>query len=243
MSAETATVEALVRSASAYFRPAGRFAWHFARGKLAGDPAFRAILSQGLLRGRRQILDLGCGQGLLAAWLLAAHGAWARDRAWPAAWPAPPQLRSYVGVEISVPEVRRARRAFAAAAGARLEVLHADIRDVDYGTPDAVVILDVLHYLDFPAQERVLTRVRAALPSDGVLLLRVGDADGGLRFAVSKALDRTVALVRRGAWRPLQCRALADWRELLTRQGFSARAQPMSEGTPFVNTLLVAQAA
>jgi len=235
---------ALIAAATAYYRPAGQFAWRFARGKLAGDPAFRAVLAQGLLRERARILDLGCGQGLLAAWLLAARSAYARERdgAWPRTWPAPPTLSSYVGIEINPHEVRRARRAFAADPGTQLRVLHGDIRDVDYGAPDAVVIMDVLHYLDYRAQERVLARVRAALPPDGLLLMRVGNADGGLGFAFSKAFDRTVALVRRGNWRPLQCRPLEDWRELLAGQGFRTQVQPMS-APPFVNTLLVAQSA
>jgi len=33
---------------------------------------FRAMLERGLLLGRGHILDLGCGQGLLASWLRAA---------------------------------------------------------------------------------------------------------------------------------------------------------------------------
>jgi SAM-dependent methyltransferase len=244
VSEESALLASLIGAASAYYRPAGQFAWRFARGKLAGDPAFRALLAQGLLMGRSRLLDLGCGQGLLAAWLLAARSAYVREggRPWPAAWPAPPQLSSYTGVEISPQEVRRARRAFAADAGLRLEVLHGDIRVVDYGAPDAVVIMDVLHYLDYAAQERVLARVRAALPPDGLLLLRVGNTDAGLSHAFSKAFDRTVAFLRRGAWQPLRCRHLEDWRELLAGHGFRTRAQPMS-GKPFGNTLLVAQAA
>ena len=236
---------ALIAGSSAYYRPAGQFAWRFARGKLAGDPAFRAILTQGLLGERTRLLDLGCGQGLLAAWLLAARSAFVRGtpRPWPAAWPAPPQLKSYVGVEINPHEVRRARRAFAADSGVDFKVLHGDIRDVDYGAPDAVVILDVLHDLDYRSQERVLARVRAALSPEGLLLMRVGNADGGLGFAFSKAFDRTVAFMRRGAWRPLTTRRLEDWRSLLIGAGFCAHAQPMSAGTPFVNTLLVARAA
>jgi SAM-dependent methyltransferase len=245
VSSEAAALAALAATASAYYRPAGQFAWRFARGKLAGDPAFRAILAQGLLQGRTRLLDLGCGQGLLAAWLLAARSAFVRDtpHGWPAAWPEPPQLKSYVGVEINPHEVRRARRAFAADAGLDFKVLHGDIRDVDYGAPQAVVIMDVLHYLDYGAQERVLARVRAALSPDGLLLMRVGNADGGLGFAFSKAFDRTVAFMRRGAWRPLTTRRLDDWRSVLAGAGFRAREQPMSAGTPFVNTLLVATSA
>lgn len=233
----------LVKTASAYYRRAGRFAWHFSRGKLRADPAFRVILEQGLLAGRARVLDLGAGQGLLAAWLLAAHTCQTSDapEAWPRGWPAPPQLDAYVGIEINAQEVRRARRAFALDPGARLQIVHGDIRDVDYGTADAVVILDVLHYIDYPSQERILERVRAALSPGGLLLMRIGDAAGGFGFSLSKAVDRTVALVRRGRWTPLRCRPLAEWQALLTQLGFRTRTVPLSAGTPFTNALLLAQ--
>jgi SAM-dependent methyltransferase len=230
----------LLAAASAYYRPAGAFAWRFARGKLAADPVFPALLAQGLLAGRTRILDLGCGQGLLAAWLLAAHAchASAVPGAWPAVWPAPPTLAAYCGVDINAREVARARRAFALDPGARVEIVHGDIRDVDYVAADAVVILDVLHYLDYRAQESVLQRVRRTLAPHGLLLLRVGDAAGGAGFALSRAVDSTVALLRRRRWIRLSCRPLAEWRTLLERCGFSARPLPMSAGTPFVNVLL-----
>ena len=129
---------ALVHAASAYYRSAGRFAWHFARGKLRGDPAFRAILEQGLLERCRRLLDLGAGQGLLAAWLLAARQRYASERrgAWPRGWPAPPQLDSYTGLEINAAEVRRARAAFALDPGVRVQIVHGDICDLDFGSAD-----------------------------------------------------------------------------------------------------------
>jgi len=135
----------------------------------------------------------------------------------------------------------RARRAFAAEPGAGLHIVHGDIADVDYGSADAVVILDVLHFIDYAAQERVLARARAALDRAGLLLLRVGDADAGVRFALSSAVDHTVAVVRRGRWPRLQCRPLRAWEELLARLGFASRSLPMSAGTPFANVLLVAE--
>jgi 2-polyprenyl-3-methyl-5-hydroxy-6-metoxy-1,4-benzoquinol methylase len=64
---------ALLDAASEPYRSVGRFAYYFARGKLRTDPVYRAILEFGLLRGRARVLDLGCGQGLLAAWLRAAE--------------------------------------------------------------------------------------------------------------------------------------------------------------------------
>jgi SAM-dependent methyltransferase len=235
----------LVEAASAYYRGAGRFAWHFARGKLRTDPVFAAILAQGLLGGRSRILDLGCGQGLLAAWLLAAHACHASDRrgVWPRGWPAPPKLHSYAGVEINPHEVARARHAFALDPGALVQIVHGDIRDVDYAAADAVVILDVLHYIDYPAQENVLRRVRAALAPQGALVLRVGDAAGGSAFHFSRLVDQTVVLLRRRRWLQLQCRPLRDWQRLLASCGFRTRALPMSAGTPFANVLLHAEVA
>jgi SAM-dependent methyltransferase len=235
----------LVNSASAYYRAAGHFAWHFARGKLATDPVFAALLARGLLAGRSRILDLGCGQGLLAAWLLAARALHASDEphAWPRAWPAPPPVRHYTGIEINLREVERARCAFALDPGAHIQIVHGDIREVEYESADAIVILDVLHYLDRSGQEHVLRRVREALGPNGLLLLRVGDAAGGVRFAFSKAVDQTIALVRRRRWIPLECRPLRAWERLLAACGFRSHALPMSAGTPFVNVLLRAELA
>jgi len=235
----------LREAASAYYRSAGRFAWHFARGKLRGDPAYRLILEQGLLAGCSRLLDLGAGQGLLAAWLLAARSCHALGRAgaWPQRWPAPPLLESYTGIEINPKEVHRARQAFAPAAAALVRMLHADILDADYGSPDGIVMLDVLHYNDFHAQEQILGRARAALSPGGALLVRIGDAAGGQAFTLSKALDQGVALLRRRRWLPLHCRTLGNWQALLAELGFSTRTVAVSRGTAFTNTLLIGKAA
>jgi cyclopropane fatty-acyl-phospholipid synthase-like methyltransferase len=174
---------------------------------------------------------------------LAAHAWHASERggAWPHGWPAPPQLHSYSGIEINEREVARARHAFALDPGAAVQIVHGDIRDVDYAPADAVVILDVLHYIDYRAQQQVLERVRAALAPQGVLLLRVGDAAGGSAFHFSRAVDQTVVLLRRRRWLQLKCRPLRDWQQLLASCGFRVRTLPMSAGTPFANALLHAE--
>jgi SAM-dependent methyltransferase len=219
------------------YRPAGRFAYHFARGKLRGDPVFRAILELGLLRGYPRILDLGCGQGLLAAWLRAAAHCYERGT-WPRAWPPAPRPESMRGIELRAREVDRARRAL----GPGYEVVQADIRSAVFGSADAVVILDVLHYLPAPSQREVLQRVRAALPRGGLLLLRVGDADAGLRFHFAQWVDKAVMLAHGHGRVDLHCRSIAQWRALLGECGFDTRAEPMSHGTPFANVLLIALA-
>jgi SAM-dependent methyltransferase len=227
-------IASLVDAASEPYRAMGRFAWHLARGKLAGDPAFAAILRRGLLENCARILDLGCGQGLLASWLLAAQAA-RRAGSWPPEWPPPPVHLELFGVEIDPRQVARAR----AALGERARIVQGDIRHVDYGSVDAIVILDVLHYTDHASQEAVLERARAALRSRGLLLLRVGDAEGGVGFALSKLVDRIVVLARRHRWPRLACRPAREWRSLLTGLGFLTEALPMSRGTPFANVLFI----
>jgi SAM-dependent methyltransferase len=227
-------VAALIAAASAPYRSAGRFAWHFARGKLQGDPAFAAILAHGLLSDGKRILDLGCGQGLLASWLLTAHAAY-RDGRWPHGWPRPPAPEQLTGVDFAAREVAWARTAL----GERARIVLEDIRRANYVSADAIVILDVLHFMDFAAQEAVLARARAALSPGGVLLLRVGDAEGGAGFALSKLIDRVVALLRYQRLPRLHCRPAREWRSLLGQLGFLTEALPMSQGTPFANVLLV----
>jgi SAM-dependent methyltransferase len=228
---------ALLERACTPYRRAGRFAYHFARGKLGGDPVFRALLELGLLRGCRRILDLGCGQGLLAAWLHAAAHCCELGM-WPAGWPPAPRPDCIRGVEMAAREVARAR----AALGADCEVMHADICSTAFGHADAVIVLDVLHYLPVPLQCEVLRRVHAALPRGGVLLLRVGDAAAGLRFRFTFLVDRLVLLARGRGLARLHCHGVAEWRALLRECGFDSRAEPMSDGTPFANVLLVARA-
>ena len=226
----------LVDTAAQRYRTAGRVAYFFAHGKLRGDPMFTALLANGLIAERVRILDLGCGQGLLAAWLAAAAECH-RARKWCASWPPPPAAWSFRGIELMPRDVARANRAL----GVTASVEQGDIRATAFGTADLVVILDVLHYLDRASQEAVLSRVRTALSPAGVLLLRIGDASGGLRFQISNWVDRIVLLLRSKGWGQLHCRSLQEWISLLDRVGFVTNTIPMSANTPFSNVLLAAR--
>jgi SAM-dependent methyltransferase len=226
---------ALARDAAARYQPAGRFARHFAYGKLTGDPAFAHILSGGLVPAHARVLDLGCGQGVLAALLLAARAARSRG-AWPERWPQPADPARLTGVDLVERDVERARRACPDG-----RFVAGDIRTTGFGPTDAVVILDVLHYIDYAAQAEVLRRVRDALGAGGVLLLRVGDESPSLRFRITVAVDRLVMWLRGHRFDRLYCKPLAAWTAELEALGFSVVAAPMSAGTPFANVLLVAR--
>lgn len=237
-----ALFRALLDAASAAYRPAGPFAYHFARGKLGGDPLFRLLLQRGMVPATARVVDLGCGQGLLASWLLAARRLHEGGR-WAAEWPAPPKLLRLRGIDRNPRDVARARRALAGDA-AIVEIRHGDIATLeaaDFGAVDVVTILDVLHYLDFAAQESVLRKVRVALPAGGRLLARVGDSDAGLPHRLSTAVDLAVAFARGHRLPRLYCRSSQSWIALLERLGFSVQDEPMGRGKSFANVMLVAQ--
>lgn len=228
----------IAHTAASMYRSSGRFAYHFAKGKLSGDPVFPGILLRGLIPDRARILDLGCGQALLAAWLLAAQE-YRQSKAWHATWPEPPREWTYHGIELMPRAVARAHQALYSRA--RIEL--GDIRSASLSEADVIIILDVLHYIDMASQESFLERVRVALSPTGTLILRIGDAAAGMPFCISNWVDRTVLLMRGHAWVRLNGRCLGDWMDLLKRLGLNVTAIPMSENTPFANVLLVARAA
>ena len=233
--AATTAWHALVESASAPYQRAGRFAWHFARGKLRRDPVFSHFIERGLIAPHSRVLDIGCGQALLASLVRAAAGVASQGR-WPSQWAEAPIDVRVAGIEILSRDVARAR----AALGDSAELVCADMRTADFAAADTVVLLDVLHYLGMADQDAVLARARAALPYGGRLVLRVGDASSRGRFAASRWVDRLVTLARgQGFGRPVG-RTLAAWQQRLRELGFSVASEPMRKGTPFANVLIVA---
>jgi SAM-dependent methyltransferase len=230
---EDAAFESIVAAAGRAYAPAGRAALHFARGKLRHDPVFRAILARGLVPDGARLVDLGCGQGVLIAFLLAARTCFEAGE-WPQGWPAPSRLASARGVDLR----RRAIAAARTAVGNQAEFEVGDLRVAAVPACDAIAILDVLHYMPHADQARVLARCRQALAPDGVLLLRIGDADAGLRATITRLADQAITLLR-GGWPRLYTRGLASWIAAVEHAGFRVEAAPMSAGTPFANVLLV----
>lgn len=230
--------QALHAAACQPYRQAGRWAWHWARGKLGRDPVFRGMLERGDLLPEARVVDIGCGQGLMAS-LLQACAAMQAAGQWPAGWPRPASASSYTGIELMPKDVARAQRALA---GLPLQpqFICADMCEAHVPPCDVVVILDVLHYVDHAAQLGVLQKVRQALAPQGRLLLRVGDAAHQRGFAVSQWVDRVVTLARGHRVPPTWGRTLQAWTSLLQDLGFVVRSIPQSQGTPFANVLLAA---
>jgi len=227
----------LHRAASERYRSGGPFAWHFARGKLKHDPVFRAFLAHSAIAPGSRVLDIGCGQALLAS-LLAECDKLAAAHRWPASWGTPPTGTHYTGIELMPRDVARAEQALVDLP-LRPHLMCGDLRHTAFEPCDVVVVLDVLHYVDLAEQDDALARIRLALRPGGRLLLRVGDPAQRARFWISRWVDHAVTLARGHGAPPTAWRSLAAWHDALQRLGFTVHPLAMSQGTPFANVLLV----
>ena len=229
-------VRSLVEQAAAPYRKSGRFAWHFARGKLGHDPVFLALLRQGLFQTPVSILDVGCGQALLAHWLLAA--AQSSDAGHlPAGWPDVAPYRRYTGLDLMAADIRRGETSMPE----RARLICADMCSAPFEAAERIVLLDVLHYVSPGQQCHVLDKIKAALTPEGCFILRVGDASAGWRAWQSRLTDQLVMLGRGRGWGTLHARPLTQWVELLEARGFTVESIPMHDGPAFANTLLIAR--
>ncbi|HEX2855231.1 MAG TPA: class I SAM-dependent methyltransferase [Opitutaceae bacterium] len=224
------TFDAIVDRASGRYRAAGITQWQVARGKLRGDPVFRAVWDGPWTAGRT-VVDLGCGQGLMLALFASARES--ADGVAPGESEIPRRL---IGVEMRARSAEIARVALQAHA----EIVTGDAREFTLPSCETVFIFDVLHVLPAADQDALLARIARALAPGGTLLLREADAAAGWRFQCVQISNRFRAMLGGGRYHHCHFRSAEGWRELLRRHGFTVAVHPMGRGTPFGNVLFAA---
>ncbi|MFA5321685.1 MAG: methyltransferase domain-containing protein, partial [Smithella sp.] len=123
----------------------------FARMKMMIDPMFREL--DNYVQNPRRIIDIGCGFGVPATWLLEIY----------------PQAQIY-GIEPDEERVLIASRAIGSRG--RAEVGRApDLPEVK-GAVDYVLMLDMLHFLDDQEAVIAFQRIYDKLTTDGTLVVR-----------------------------------------------------------------------
>lgn len=143
--------------------PRDRWRNGYIKGKIGTDPAYNAVFEQ--LQGRTGPLwDAGCGLGLLAFYL--------RERGW---------TGDILGTDLAAEKIAMGNDvARAHYAGVRLAV--GSMTEPPEGFVGCVTLLDVLHYVDTPEQQRMLERVRGMVAPDGVVVIRFTARERSWRY-------------------------------------------------------------
>lgn len=215
------------RAIAEAFRPesgfGNRWNYFYTRAKLGSDPLYPAVADA--FRGTvAPVLDLGCGLGLLAH-ALRGDGI---------------EL-AYRGVDIDTAKIAHARRI---AARAGLRDVAFDAMDLGDRLPQhrgSVALLDVLQYVDTPAQVRILDAACSMLAPGGRLFIRSGLATTGWRPRVSKAFD---TLAAHAGWMyspPKRYPDEALLRSRLDAAGVQYEIAPLNGNSPFNNWRIVAR--
>jgi 2-polyprenyl-3-methyl-5-hydroxy-6-metoxy-1,4-benzoquinol methylase len=192
--------------------------WGYIVGKLALDPAYKAVLD--LVRNSEiPIIDVGCGLGLLAHYL--------RENGCRA---------PIIGYDLDAKKIARAKAAARRAGLADVAFHHGDASE--QGDDSAtIVLLDVLHYLAREHQRALLERLAR---NQGAVIIRNGLRDRSWRYRFTLLEEYWT---RWSGWIPSRApihfptreEILAPFRE----SGRAGETRPLWGRTPFSSQLFV----
>lgn len=116
---------------------------------------------------RARITDIGCGLGPLS-YMLAMLS----------------EERTVLGIDYDADKIAVANHNFFR--NERIRFVCANVADYDLPESDVFVMNDMLHYMDYPSQERLLETCIGKLLPGGMLIIRDGDAGGTAKHRVTR---------------------------------------------------------
>ncbi|MFI4969486.1 MAG: class I SAM-dependent methyltransferase [Lysobacterales bacterium] len=199
-----------------------RWPWHrdYARRKLYFDPAYAAVAAA-LGDSDEDLLDIGCGLGLLGFYLR-EHGS----------------RSGYRGVDFDTAKIAEARRIAGRYEGLVFDDGDANALPTFSGN---VAMLDVLHYLDAGDQQRLLGEAAARVAPGAVLIVRNVLRDRGWRFHATVFEERLIYAIR---WMRTPARHFPQREEVeapLRTAGLDVEVRPLWGNTPFNSFVIVAR--
>lgn len=210
-------------------RACARVAAHARRGwmryytaaKLRSDPVFPAAYEL-FSENDEPILDVGCGIGLLAAYL--------RERGC---------RQALIGVDRDARKIALASNMSARATYRDVEWHVADIAEMRLQFSGNVAAFDVLHYLQPHEQQRLLRSLAECVALDGVVAVREAPRDGSVRFAATYLGEKFAQAVKWNVATPLHFPSVENMRAAFSPSRFHSEARPLWGGTPFNNHLFI----
>jgi 2-polyprenyl-3-methyl-5-hydroxy-6-metoxy-1,4-benzoquinol methylase len=192
-------------------------------GKIATDPAYRAVLEQ-CTDSPFPIIDIGCGLGLLAHYLR-EHGC--------------PTLIH--GFDFDARKIELARRAAKRAGLTDVSFAVGDVADVPPHESN-LVLLDVLHYLEVRAQQRLLQTLADRARAGGTVIIRSALRENSWRYRLTLAQEHWT---RWSGWinspAPIRFPSAAEIAAPFLAAGCRCEALPLWGRTPFNSHLFVAR--
>lgn len=211
------TFEELHEHASELYKSQGRFVYGFAKGKIGSDPVFRRVLRE--IPSSADLYDLGCGEGYLLALLAVSnHRGFLR------------------GIDHDAKRVEIGKTALLERASFDVQ----DLREIQLQGCDIVTCFDVLHYQKPTDQDAILHNIKKALRAKGVLYLRDGRSDQGMKSLLTKFGEQFLVALGRHKGDGVYFRPQGELEKTLENMGFSVSSEPCSEDTPFANHLITA---
>lgn len=149
-----------------------------------------------------KIIDLGCGEGVVAAFL------------------AKQKNRQVIGIDLNSRRIQETQVK-------NLKFLVADIRTYNLKDAGGVVLSDVLHHVDHDDQQKILTNISSSLKKDARLIIKEISTEEFIRSKLSRFWDFVFYPKEK-----IYFRKASDLVKMLENLGFSVRIKSASHFFP-----------